>query len=96
MGRACVTYSGKRNIYRILVGKSEGTRPLVEPRHKWEDNIKMYVKEIDWDGMDWINMVQDRDKCWHVVNMVVNLQVAQNASSVTNQGTISCSRQKLC
>ena len=43
--------------------------------------------------MDWINVAQDREKWWHVVNMVVNLQVAQNAGSVTNQGTISCSRQ---
>jgi len=75
------------------VGKPEGKRPLVEPRHKWEDNIKMYVKEIDWDVMDWINVAQVRDKWWHVMNMVVNLQVAQNAGSVTIQGTISCSRQ---
>ena len=75
------------------MGKPEGKRPLVEPRHKWEDNIKMYVKEIDWDVMDWINVAQDRDKWWHVVNTVVNRRVAQNAGSVTVQRTISCSRQ---
>jgi hypothetical protein len=89
MGRTCVTYSGKRNTYRVLVGKSEGKRPLVETRHKWEDNVKIYVKEIDWDVVDWINVAGDRDKWWHVVNMVV----AQNAGTVTNQGTSSCSRQ---
>jgi len=55
------------------VGKPEGERPLVEPRHKWEDDIKKYVKEIDWDVMDWINVAQDRNKWWHVVNLVVNL-----------------------
>jgi hypothetical protein len=81
------------NTQRVLVGKSDGKGPLVEPRHKWEDNIKLYIKEIDLDVMDWINVAQDRDKWWHVVNMVMNLQVAQNAGSVTNQGTISCSRQ---
>ena len=43
--------------------------------------------------MDWIDVAQDRDKWWHVVNMVMNLQVAQNVGSVTVQGTISCSRQ---
>jgi hypothetical protein len=95
VGRACVTCSGKRNAYRVLLGKSEGKRPLVEPRHKWKNNIRVCVKEIDWDGVDWINVAQDRGKWWHVVNMVVNLQVAQNAGSVTNHRTISCSRQQL-
>jgi len=53
----------------------------------------MYVKEIDLDVLDWINVAQDRDKWWHVVNKAVNVQVAQNAGgSVTNQGTISCPR----
>jgi hypothetical protein len=42
----------KRNVYRILVGKPEGRRPLGRPRHRWEDNIKMDLREIGWDGMD--------------------------------------------
>jgi hypothetical protein len=58
---------GREIHHRVLVGKSEGKRPLVEPRHKWEDNTKMHVKEVDWDGMDWINVAQDRDKWWYVV-----------------------------
>ena len=55
----------------------------------------MDVTEIYWDGMNCINVAQDRDKWWYVMNMVLNLQVPQNVGSVTNQGTISCSRQQL-
>ncbi|PNF36118.1 hypothetical protein B7P43_G10966, partial [Cryptotermes secundus] len=67
-----------RNAYRILVGKPEGKRPLGRPRRAWADNIKMELREIGWDGMDWINLVQDRDqwralvntgsiKCWEIL-----------------------------
>jgi transcription termination factor 2 len=51
-----------RNAYRILVGKSEGKRPLGRPRRKWVDNIKMDLGEIGWDGVDWIELAQDRDQ----------------------------------
>jgi hypothetical protein len=51
----------KRNAYRILVGKPEGKRPLGRPRHGSGDNIKIDLREIEWDGMDWINLAQDRD-----------------------------------
>jgi hypothetical protein len=51
----------KRNAYRILVGKLEGKRPLGRPRRRWEDNIKMDLREIVWGGMDWIDLAQDRD-----------------------------------
>jgi hypothetical protein len=50
----------KRNAYRILVRKSEGKRPLGRPRSRWVDNIKMDLKEIEWDSMDWIDLVQDQ------------------------------------
>jgi hypothetical protein len=50
----------KRNAYRILVGKPEGNRPLGRPRPKWEDNIKMDLREIRWGGMDWIDLAKDR------------------------------------
>jgi hypothetical protein len=60
-----------RDVYRILVGKREGERPLGRPRHRWEDNIKMDLKETGWGGMDWIDLAQDRA----IVNMVMNLQV---------------------
>jgi hypothetical protein len=46
----------KRNAYRILVGNPEGKRPLGRPRHRWVDNIKMDLREIGWDGMDWIDL----------------------------------------
>jgi hypothetical protein len=49
-----------RNIYKILVRKPEGKRPLGRPRSRWVDNIKMDVREIEWNGMDWINLAQDR------------------------------------
>jgi hypothetical protein len=52
----------KRNAYRILVGKPAGKSPLGRPRHMWEDNIKMDLREIGWGGMDWIDLAQDRDQ----------------------------------
>jgi hypothetical protein len=52
-----------RCAYRILVGRLEGRRPLVRPRCRWEDNIKMDLQEVEWgEGMDWIERAQDRDR----------------------------------
>jgi hypothetical protein len=65
----------KRNAYRILVGKSEGKRPLGRPGRRWVDNIKMDLKEIGWDEMDWIDLAQDRDQWKALVNTVMNLLV---------------------
>jgi hypothetical protein len=65
----------ERNAYRILVGKPEGKRPLGRPRRRWEDNIKMDLREIEWDGMDWIDLAQDRDQWMAHVNTVMNLRV---------------------
>jgi hypothetical protein len=65
----------KKNAYRILVGKPEGKRPLGRPRRRWEDNIKMDLREIGWDGMDWIDLTQDRDQWRTLLNMVMNLRV---------------------
>jgi hypothetical protein len=53
---------GERGIHRILVGKSEGKRPLGRLRRRLVDNIKMDLREIGWDGMDWMDMAQDRDQ----------------------------------
>jgi hypothetical protein len=50
-----------RNAYKILVGKPEGTTPLVTPRRRWEDNIKMDRIEIWWESVNWIHMAQDKD-----------------------------------
>ena len=51
-----------RGIYRILVGKPEGKRPLGRPRHRWEDNIKMALQEVGCGGMDWIKLAQERER----------------------------------
>jgi hypothetical protein len=52
----------QRNAYRILVWKPEGKRPLGRPRRMWVNNIKIDLREIGWDGMDWIDLAQDRDQ----------------------------------
>jgi hypothetical protein len=65
----------KRNAYRILVGNPEGKIPLGRTRRKWADNIKMDLIEIGWDGMDWIDLAQDRDQWRALVNAVMNLRV---------------------
>jgi hypothetical protein len=65
----------RRNAYRILVGKPEGKRPLGRPRRSWVDNIKTDLREIRWDGVDWIDMGQDRNQWRALVNTVLNLRV---------------------
>jgi hypothetical protein len=75
MGRVCSTNWEKGNAYRILVGKPEGKRPLGRGRPRWEDNIKMDLREIGWGGMDWIDLAQDRDQWRALVNTVINLRV---------------------
>jgi hypothetical protein len=65
----------KRNACRILVGKPEGRRPLVRPKRRWVDNIKMDLGEIGWDGVDWVDLAQDGDHWRALVNTVMNLRV---------------------
>jgi hypothetical protein len=65
----------KRNAYRILVGKPEAKRPLGRPRRRWEDNIETDLREIEWGGMDWIDVAEDRDQWRALVNTVMNLRV---------------------
>jgi hypothetical protein len=65
----------KRNAYRILVGKPEGRRPLGRSRCRRVDNIKMDLREIGWDGIDWTDLTQDRDQWRALVNTVMNLLV---------------------
>jgi hypothetical protein len=57
------------------VGKPEGRRPLGRPRRRWEDNIKINLREVGWGSMDWINLAQDRDRWRALVNAVINLRV---------------------
>jgi hypothetical protein len=86
----------KRNAYMILMGKSEGKRPLERPRRRWVDNIKMDIRETGWFGMDWIDLAQDRNqwralvngnepsgsiKCWEVLQWLHNWQVLKKGSA---------------
>jgi hypothetical protein len=71
MDGACSTNWEKRNAYRIYVGKPEGKRPLGRPRRRGADNIEIDLREIEWDGVDWIDLVQEHGnepsgsiKCW--------------------------------
>jgi predicted CoA-binding protein len=68
----------RRNAYRILMVNPGGKRPLGTPRRRWVDNIKMDLREIGWDGIDWIEVVQDRDQWRALVNTVINLRVPQS------------------
>jgi hypothetical protein len=66
----------RKGVYRVLVGKLEGMRPVGRPGLRWEDNIKMYLQEVGCGGMDLIEPAQDRDSCRELVNAVTNLRVA--------------------
>jgi hypothetical protein len=64
-----------RGVYRVLVGKPEGKRPLGRPRRRWEFNIMMDLHEVGCGGMEWIDLAQDRDRWQALVNAVMNLRV---------------------
>jgi len=65
----------ERGVYRVLVGKLEGRRPLGRPRRRWVDNIRMDLQEVGYGYMDWIGLAQDRDKWRTLVSAVMNLGV---------------------
>jgi hypothetical protein len=65
----------ERALYRVLVGKPEGKRPLGRPKRRWEDNITMYLQDMGCGGMDWIGLAQDRDRWRALVNAAKNLWV---------------------
>jgi hypothetical protein len=73
MGRACST-NREENAYRVSVGKPEGKRPLGRPRRR-QDSIKMVAREIGWDGMDWIDLGENRDQWRALRDTVKNLRV---------------------
>jgi hypothetical protein len=66
---------GGERCYRVLVGRPEGKRPLGRPRRRWENNIKLDLREIGIGGTNWIRVAQDRVQCWTFENTVMNLQI---------------------
>ena len=62
-----------RSAHRVLVGKPEGKRPLGRPRRRWMDNIMVDLQEVGCEGMDWIDLAQERDRWWACVNVVMNI-----------------------
>jgi hypothetical protein len=77
-----------RNLYRVLVGKPEGKRPLGRPRRRWEDGIKMDLREIGWGCVEWIQLAQDKDRWRAVVNAVMNLRVLAPRSYIHRRHSI--------
>jgi len=65
-----------RNVYKILVGRPEGMRSLSIHRHRFEDNIRMDLKEVGWKGVDWIHLAQDKDQWQALVTTVMNLRLS--------------------
>ena len=65
----------RRGVYRVLLGKREGRRPLERPRHRWVDNIRMDLQEVGCGYLDWIGLTQDRDRWRMLVSAVMNLRV---------------------
>ena len=65
----------ERGLYRVLVGKPEGKRPLGRPRRRWVDNIMMDLQEVEWGQVDWIGLAQDRDRLHTFVSAVMKLRV---------------------
>jgi hypothetical protein len=75
MGGHVARTGEKRNVYRLLVGKPEGRRPLGRPRRRLLDNIRMDLGEVEWGHVDWIGLAQDRDRWRALVNSVLSLRV---------------------
>jgi hypothetical protein len=65
----------ERKVYKVLVGKPNGKRPPGRPRHRWEDGIRMDLGQICWMSVEWIQLAQDRNQWWALVNMEINLWV---------------------
>jgi hypothetical protein len=86
----------KWNAYRALVGKPEIKRLVGRPRRELEDNIKMGIRKIWWDSMDWVHLAQDRDQWRALVNSIMNFQVTQNVVKFLNgRATVGFSKTQL-
>jgi hypothetical protein len=75
VGRACGTHGRGEKRVQGFSGKARRIKPLERPRHRWEDGIKMDLGEIDWGGVEWIHLAEDRDHWRALVNAVMNLRV---------------------
>jgi hypothetical protein len=85
-----------RGVYRVLVGKPEGRRPLGRPTCRWEDDIRMDLWEVGCGCVDWTELAQDRDRWRALVSAVMNLRVSQNAGNfLTSCRPVSFSRSTL-
>jgi hypothetical protein len=85
-----------RGVYRVLVGKPEERRPLGRPRRRWEDNIRMDLREVGCGGGDWIELAQDRDRWRALVSAVMNLRVPSNVGNfLTSCRPVSFPRKTL-
>ena len=90
MGWAYGAYGWGEGVYRVLLGKPEGRRPLERPRRRWVDNIRMDLQEV-WCGyMDWIGLAQDRDRWRALVSAVMNLRVPWNAGNMLTSCKLVC------
>jgi len=76
MGGACIAYGERSCVYRVLVTKPEGKRPVGRLMHKWEDNINMDLQEVRCGNMVWFELAQDRDRWLALLNAVGNLRVS--------------------
>jgi hypothetical protein len=75
MGMTCSVMADRRNAYMILVGKPEGKILIERRRWRWEDNIKIDLREIGWNAIDWIDLAQDKDQWRALVNTVMEFRV---------------------
>jgi len=85
----------ERGVYRVLVGKPEGSRPLGRPRHRWADNIRTDLQEVGCVYMDWIGLAQDRDRWRKLVSAEMNLRVPWDAGNFLT-GCKPASQEGLC
>ena len=96
MGWAFGAYEWGEGVYRVLLGKPEGRRPLGRPRCRWVDDIKIDLQEVGCGYMDWIGLAQDRDRWWTLVSAVMNLRVPWNAGNfLTSCKPVRFSRRTL-
>jgi len=96
MGWACGGYGLGEGVYRVLLGKPEGRRPLGRPSRRWVDNIRMDLQEVECGYMDWIGLAQDRGRWWTLVSVVMNFRVPGNAGNfLTSCKTVIFPRRTL-